>query len=421
MLAFAIVLILLTTAAIFFHVASLVVTALSARATGRPVPAPDRAPAVTLLRPACGIENNVWATLESSFRLDYPSYEIVFCVADGDDPVIPVIQALMAENDHIAARLLIADDRISINPKLNNLVKGWADARHDWVVMTDSNVLLPGDYIQYLMSFWDAETGLVCSPAVGGAPGNLWADLECAFLNEHEARWQISADMIGIGFAQGKTMLWRKEVLNRAGGIAALASEPAEDAASTKVVRQAELKVRLMPGPFVQPLGNRSLREVWDRQMRWARLRRTSFPFLYALELFTGGSIPLAAVAALGLTGVLPLAAVLGIAVAWYGGETALSRLAGWHGSWRTPLVLVTRDLLLPALWVAGWTGNRFVWRGHAMDVGHGHEEAAPAPSRPWVHQPAARTTSAEWRLRAHAAYRRWRRIGVELIRGASR
>ena len=361
----------MTAAAIFVQFASLAVTALSARATRRPVPALDRAPPVTLLRPACGIENNIWATLESSFRLDYRNYEIVFCVADADDPVIAVINSLMSENRHVCARLLIADDRISINPKLNNLVKGWADARHDWVIMTDSNVLLPGDYIQYLMSFWDAETGLVCSPAVGGAPTNLWAELECAFLNEHEARWQISADMIGIGFAQGKTMLWRKDVLDRSGGIAALASEPAEDAASTKIVRQADLKVRLIPGPFVQPLGDRSLRDVWDRQVRWARLRRTCFPILYVPELLTGGSIPLAAIAGLGIIGVLPLTAVLGIVVAWYGGEIALSRIAGWHNSPRTPLILIMRDLALPALWLAGWTGNRLLWRGHAMDVGH--------------------------------------------------
>ncbi|MHA1547873.1 MAG: ceramide glucosyltransferase [Alphaproteobacteria bacterium] len=407
----------LSAMAIFLHVATIVVTGVAVRTTTRPVPPPNGAPAVTLLRPACGIENNIVATLESSFRLDYPDYEVVFCVAREDDPVIPVIRALMADHEDIPARLLIGDERISINPKLNNLVKGWAAARHDWVVMTDSNVLLPADYIQYLESYWDAETGLVCSPAIGGAPGNLWGELECAFLNEHEARWQISADMIGRGFAQGKTMLWRKEVLNHVNGIAALASEPAEDAASTKVVRQAGLKVRLMPGPFIQPLGRRSFADLWGRQVRWARLRRTSFPQLYTPELLTGGFVPLASIALLGALGWLSWVAVAAIIIAWYGLEIALAGIAGWHVSVRTPLVLIARDLLLPALWLAGWTGNRVEWRGNAMDLG----EASAGGKPPALSKHHGGTGMTTLRRRAAIAYRRWRRRGVDLLRGAHR
>lgn len=407
-------LILFVALAVVIHAGSLLISIYAARRTRRPVRAPSNAPAVTLLRPACGIENNVAATLESSFRLDYPNYEIVFCVQKDDDPIIPIIQALMAENDHIESRLLIGDDKISINPKLNNLVKGWEEAAHEWVVMTDSNVMLPADYIQYLFSYFDDETGLVCSPAVGGAPRNLAAELECAFLNEHEARWQITADQLGRGFAQGKTMLWRRDVLNNAGGISALASEPAEDAASTKVVRQAGLKVRLMPGPFLQPLGLRNFDEVWQRQVRWARLRRTSFPWLYAPEVLTGGFLPLAAAALLTALGVLPLAGLATLAAAWYGGEILLSKLAGWHVSWRSPVVLLLRDILLVPLWAAGWLGNTFVWRGNAMDIA----DVQPAPA-PWFRNAEVREVAGAWRLRINTTYRRWRRWSEE--RRASR
>ena len=59
-----------------------------------------------------------------------------------------------------------------------------------------------------------------------------------------------------------------------AGGVRALAAELAEDAASTKIVRAAGLRVRLVDNPFQQPLGRRTLKEVWRRQTRWARLRR---------------------------------------------------------------------------------------------------------------------------------------------------
>ncbi len=113
---------------------------------------------------------------------------------------------------------------------------------------------------------------LLAAPRLG--PTELWAELECAFLNTYQARWQCFADFIGLGFAQGKAMLWRRELLDEAGGIEALADEVAEDAAATKIVRAQRLRVRLVTAPFAQPLGCRSVFDVWRRQLRWARLRR---------------------------------------------------------------------------------------------------------------------------------------------------
>ena len=126
------------------------------------------------------------------------------------------------------------------------MLKGWRAAAHDWIVIADSNVLMPPDYIQRLFASWRADTGLVASPPVGCMPHGFWAEIECAFLNTYQARWQYFADTLGFGFAQGKTMFWRRAVLEHAGGIRALAADPAEDAASTKIVRAAGLKVRLV-------------------------------------------------------------------------------------------------------------------------------------------------------------------------------
>ena len=74
-------------------------------------------------------------------------------------------------------------------------------------------------------------------------------------LNNYQARWQWFADFVGLGFAQGKTLFWRKSDLEGAGGIRALGSESAEDAACTKIVRKLGLRVRLMQPPVRQPLG----------------------------------------------------------------------------------------------------------------------------------------------------------------------
>jgi len=330
---------------------------------------PAKRPPVTILRPACGIENHIEETLASAFAIDYPEFEIVFCVTDENDPIVPLIRRLMAEHPDVPSRLVTGDDPISINPKLNNLVKGWREARYDWIVMADSNVLIPSNYIDELLARWTAEVGLVCSPPVGIRPEGVGAELECAFLNTYQARWQLTADAFGIGFAQGKTMLWRRADLDRAGGIAALASEPAEDAASTKIVNNAGLRVRLVRNPYPQPLGYRPLAEIWKRQLRWARLRRATFAPLYAAELVSGGFLPLAAAAVLIAFGPPTWPAFVALFASWYGAELLLAARMGWPISARIAALLPVRDLTLPALWVAGWTGNTFVWRGNAMDL----------------------------------------------------
>src|SRR5262249_56777261 len=100
-------------------------------------------PMVSLIRPLCGLDNYAADTLRSSFDLDYPCYEILFCVAAANDPVLPLVKGLMAAHPNIAARLLIGDDRVSANPKLNNVIKGWRAASHPWIIIADSNVLMP--------------------------------------------------------------------------------------------------------------------------------------------------------------------------------------------------------------------------------------------------------------------------------------
>lgn len=136
---------------------------------------------------------------------------------------------------------------------------------------------MPQSYIETMMSAWRPDSGLVCSPPLGSRPDGFWAHVECAFLNGSQGRWQYAAEAIGMGFAQGKSMLWNKPFLEERGGIRALAAEIAEDAASTKLVRNAGRKVHLVSAPFEQPLGQRQAGEIWSRQTRWARLRRVTF------------------------------------------------------------------------------------------------------------------------------------------------
>ena len=141
-------------------------------------------------------------------------------------------------------------------------------------------------------------------------------------------------------------MLWRRADLERAGGIAALGKEVAEDAAATKIVRGSGLKVRLVDRPFVQPLGRRGAAEVWNRQVRWARLRRASFLPYFLPEAFAGGVLPMIAAAIVaGAIGLSPALGAGALGTLWYGGEMLLAAAAEWHLPFLYPFYGLMRDL----------------------------------------------------------------------------
>ena len=358
---------------------SIAIAIIRCRIPARELPPPDDAPPITIIRPVCGLDNFVERTLRSTFTLDYPQYEILFCAASARDPVVSLVQDLIAAHPHVPAKLLIGDERISANPKLNNVLKGWRAAANDRIVMADSNVLMPRDYLQRLLATWRGETGMVSAPPIGSHPRGFWAQMECVFLNTYQARWQYTADTIGLGFAQGKTLFYRRNDIEAAGGLRALAAEAAEDAASTKIMRALGRRIRLVDAPFQQPLGERRRDDVWDRQVRWARLRRDSFPSFYCLEAISGAVLPLAAITFIAAaTGHSIVAAAALFLAIWYGAEALLAAAAGWHLPVLYPLHAMLRDLMLPVLWFEGWREAGFVWRGNAMSVDE-EDQAKPA------------------------------------------
>jgi ceramide glucosyltransferase len=322
-------------------------------------------PRISIIRPLRGIEPFSYETLKSTFALHPAPAEILFCVDSGSDPVIDIVERLICEHPQSPARLLIGRDVISGNPKLNNLVKGWQAATSDWVAFIDSNVLLPVDAMARLAERADAGTGMVSSPPAGSAPVGFAARLECSFLNSYQARWQSTADALGYGFAQGKVMLVRRDVIEAGGGIEALGSEPAEDAAATKLVRRLGLRVRLVDKFFEQPIAERRFSDVWNRQLRWAQLRRATFPAQFASEILAGCVLPLAFTAiACGAAGLPVLPVIVAHFGIWYAAEHLLAWLAGWPS---TVGASVLRDLMLPALWMQAWFSRDFVWHGQPM------------------------------------------------------
>lgn len=323
----------------------------------RPVPDP-RPPDIALIRPVCGVDPFDELTLGSSFALSPAPAEILFCAASEADTAVSLVRRLIAAHPGSNARLLVGERRITGNPKLNNVARAWDEAGSDWIAMADSNLLLPPDYLTTLAASWTPGTGLVSSPAVGARPEGLSGRLECAVLNGNQARVQLAAAALDQGFAQGKTLFFNRRILNRAGGLAALGRDLAEDVAATKAIRGLGLRVRLVPRPFAQPIGRRGWRVVWDRQLRWSRVRRAGFPALFLLEPLNGPLLPALMLLS---TGFLPALALIAL---WYAGEVALARRAGWPWGPADLLASLIRDLMMPAIWVATFARPGFTWRG---------------------------------------------------------
>ena len=355
---------------IIMNFVSIIIMARKCKKRSRKLPVPTHAPPVSIIRPLRGIEQFSEETLNASFVLDYPTYELVFCVQSVSDPIIERLDAISRKYPQIDCVLLLGDDVISANPKLNNCVKGWEKVKYDYVILADSNALMPPDYIQTMLAAFKHETAMTVSMPIGSRPSNFWAVVECAILNTFQARWQYGAEAIGIAFAQGKNMMWRKEVLDRAGGIKALASDIAEDAASTKVIRSQGLDIHLVDMPFEQPLGHRGAREVYDRHARWARLRKATFPLFFIPEVMNGSFIA-------ALTGAYssmyygydPLLAIILIVALLHAGEILLAKICGFFIDYRMPLALLVRDLMLPIMFVDALLVDEYTWHGEKIKI----------------------------------------------------
>lgn len=341
--------------------------AISRKHRTRTMPGAPFRPFISLLRPVKGLDAFDLETLESSFFQDYPGYEVIFCAATTDDPACGPIRAMIAAHPEVPARLLVGETRISANPKLNNLAKGVAAARADWLAMSDANLLLAPDYLAGLADSWQSDTGLVSGPALGARAENLWGAVECAFLNTSQARWQYAADALDLGFAQGKTLFWNARVLDAGGGLAGLGRNMAEDVAATKFVRAQGLKVRLPATASVQPVGRRSLKAVWQRQLRWSRVRRDGFPGLFAAEIAQGPALGFASLLVFAALGLAPIGLAAVFLALWYGAEAGFARALGLETHPRDMAASVLRDALQPALWLATFARRGFDWRGNEM------------------------------------------------------
>ena len=348
----------------------------SLRLARAPVASP--LPGITVLKPLCGRDPSLEENLATFFAQDYPAFELVFGVQDPDDPALEVVERLRARHPEVTCRVLRQGSSGAKNPKVQNLMGMTAVASHDLCLISDSNVSAPPTYLRELAAaIADPAVGLVTNVFAGVGEESLGAALENVQLNGFVASGTTLPNAMGNAAVVGKSMLFRRSVLERLGGLQSVAHVLAEDYVLGKMFQHAGYAVVVGPTVLRCHNGQQSLSRFFDRQKRWGMLRLRLSPLAHVLE-------PLASPFVM-----LPVAWIaLGPwALAWSLSLLLLRDLGGWwllRGRDRLYLPLLLgglRDLTMLAAWIAVPFVKYVTWRGTRMRVGTG--TLVFAPDRP--------------------------------------
>ncbi len=338
----------------------------------RPVPAGDFTPPVTIIKPVKGLDPDAFENFASFCGQDYPEFQIIFALASPHDPAVPVIRRLQAEFPEVAAELVIDPTFHGPNGKVGNLVNAFPFARHDIIVIADSDVRVGPGYLRATVApFADPKVGLVTNLYRCAGADGLPAVVEAlGFSTEMVPNVLAALRLEGLSFALGASMACRREALLQVGGFRSLADFLADDYQLGNGIAGAGWRLELS-SEFVECHSRgESLRQVLSRQMRWCRTMRVSRPGGYLLsgmtQPFWGG---LAVLAAAGISVDAVAAITLLLLIRW-GVALRFSRRYVQDGLlprylWLLPL----RDLLYSLCWALSFLGRRIRWRGELFDL----------------------------------------------------
>jgi ceramide glucosyltransferase len=321
-------------------------------------------PSVSILKPVYGKDAGFYEAIRTHALQRYPEFEILFGIRRENDPARSEVERLIAEFPALSFRLVLCQT-VTPNLKVGSLIDLAREARHPILIVNDSDISVPTDYIR------DVTAPLSC-PEVGlvtclyRAEAQDWPSrLEALAIATDFAPSTLVARLFGVlDFAFGSTMAFRKTDLDRIGGFSAIGDYIADDYQLGHKLHALGLRTVISEVVVSTRMASGSWRGAWRHQVRWARTIRLAGGPGYAGLPITYGTLWSAIAAIVGLWWVaLPLMAVR-FAMAIVSG-----RLLGTSDVWKYWYAIPLRDLAGVAVWAAGLFRNSVIWRDQRLKL----------------------------------------------------
>ncbi len=326
--------------------------------------APAALPPISILKPLKGADPGLARNLESFYGLDYPDYEIVFSFASRTDPAADVARRVADAHPDVPTSFVFDSREPGANPKVSRLIHALTRARYAVLLISDGDVRVRPSFLRETVSeLADPSVGLVSNPFRGIAAGSLGSAVEALHFNGFVFGGTAAVSLAaGRPCVVGKSILVRRAVLDWIGGLDAVKDFLAEDYLLGSIVEKAGFRVALSRHVIDAVSAGKSVRQFWDRQVRWARMRRRLGGPAYALEALAS-PLPWALL----LLGSRYAAAAAAIAAAKIVLDAVVARRLGARFS---PAALVLKDFLFFAIFWAALSSSRTRWRGKSVRIG---------------------------------------------------
>jgi ceramide glucosyltransferase len=324
-------------------------------------------PPISILKPLKGIDPEIYESFRSHCQQDYPEYEIIFGVSDPNDPAIESVRALQREFPDRRIQLVVSPKILGANVKVSNLAQMLLEARHDYLIINDSDIRVEHDYLRRVTApLAERRVGMVTCLYRGVAAATLGSRLEALGISTDFCPSVLAARQLeGIHFGLGSTLAFRRAELEQIGGFTSFVDYLADDYELGNRIAGLGLAVELSEIVVETYLPPYNLREFFAHQLRWARGVRDARAGGYLGLVFTFG-IPWALVALaasraeLWAWGALAFTFFLRLAVALVVGRNVVKDRQVLKYFWLIPL----RDLVALAVWIASLGGHTVTWRG---------------------------------------------------------
>lgn len=332
----------------------------------------DYHPPITILKPICGLDTNTYDNLASFCRQDYRDYQIVFSFRDQEDPGIPIVKQIINDFPERDIELIQCDRVIGTNLKISNLSNAVTVAKHDILVLADSDIRVGSDYLQRIIQPFQSEKVGVVTCLYRSIPQGWTTLIEAVSqTTEFNAGVLVSNHIEGgIKYAFGATIAIRKQVLSVIGGFEAVADYLADDFQLGYLPSCAGYKVILSNYIVEHELKETNLADAIQQKIRWARCIRVSRSWGYLGLIFTYGIV----------FSLILLVVSSGDKIAWT--IIVLTWTTRLIMGWVVGVVL-TQDsiarkylLMIPLcdlfgfiIWCCGFLGNTIEWRGQKFQL----------------------------------------------------